>query len=115
MIRDTSHLLDIIDTINEKGVHDETILVSFDIVNIFASINNVKVMKAVRLALNIKVSNKTSTKCVLEGMQIYLYNNNSVFDKNHLLQKIAIETDASNSCSYFGIANNRLDQVIEQE
>ena len=38
-IRDTSHLLDIIDTINETGIPDETILVSFDIVNTFPSID----------------------------------------------------------------------------
>ena len=50
-IRDTSHLLDIIDTINEKGIPDEVILVSFGNVNMFLSIDNVKGIDAVRLAL----------------------------------------------------------------
>ena len=50
--RDISHLLDFIDTINEEGMPDEIILVLFDIVNMFPSINNVKGKDAVRLALN---------------------------------------------------------------
>ena len=65
-IRDTSHLLDIIDTINQKGTPDEIILVSFDIVNIFPSIDNAKGMDAVRLALTTRDSNKPSTEFVLE-------------------------------------------------
>ena len=65
-IRDTSHLLDIIDTINEKGIPDKIILLSFDIVNMFPRIDNVKGMDAVRLALNTRGSNKPSTECVLE-------------------------------------------------
>ena len=108
-IRDTSHLLDIIDTINEKGIPDEIILVSFDIVNMFPSIHNVKGMDAVRLALNTRDSNKPSTECVLEGLEICLYNNNSIFDKNHLLQTNGTATGALNSCSYSDIAINRLD------
>ena len=50
--RDISHLLDFIDTINEEGMPDEIILVLFDIVNMFPSINNVKGKYAVKLALN---------------------------------------------------------------
>ena len=38
-------------------------------------------MEAVRSALNIRDSNKPPAGCVLEGLQIYLYNNSSLFDK----------------------------------
>ena len=65
-IRDTSQLLDIIDTMNQKGTPDEFILLSFDIVNIIPSIDNAKGMDAVRLALTTRDSNKPSTECVLE-------------------------------------------------
>ena len=106
-IRDTSHLLDIIATINEKGIPDEIILVSFDIVNMFPSIDTVKGRDAVRLELNRRDSNKPSTECVLEGLQICLYNINSLFDRNHLLQTNGTVTDAPNSCSYSDIAVNR--------
>ena len=76
-----SPLLDIIDTINEKGIPDEIILVSFDVVKMFLSIDNVKGIDTVRLALNTRDSNKASTECVLERLQICFYNNNSRFDK----------------------------------
>ena len=102
-------------TINEKGIPAEIILVSFDIVNMFLSIDNVKGMAAVRLALKTRDSNKPSTECVLERLQICLYNNNSVFDTNHLLQTNGTATGAPNSFSYSDIAINRLDQLIEQE
>ena len=114
-IRDTSHLLDIIDTISEKGIPHEIILMSFDIVNMFPSIDNVKGLDAVRLVPNKRDSNKPSTECVLEGLQICLYNNNLTFDKNHLLQTNGTLTGVSNSCSYSDIAINRLDRSIEQE
>ena len=114
-IGDTSHLLDIIDTINETGIPDETILVSFDIVNMFPSIDNVKGMDAVRLALYTRDSNKPSTECVLEVLEICLYNNNSIFDTNHLLQTNGTATGSPNSCSYSDIAINRIDRLIEQE
>ena len=51
-IRGTSHLLDIIDAINKKYILDEIILMSFDIVNMFPTVDNVKRMDAVRPALN---------------------------------------------------------------
>ena len=114
-IRDTSQLLDIIDTMNQKGTPDEIILVSFDIVNIFPSIDNAKGMDAVRLALTTRDSNKPSTECVLEWLQLRLYNNNSVFDKSHLLQTNETTIGALNSFSYSDIAINRLDRLIEQE
>ena len=57
-VRETSHLLDIIDTINEKGLLYQIILNHFNI-------DNAKVMEAVRLALNTRDSNKPSTEWVL--------------------------------------------------
>ena len=111
-IRGTSHLLDIFDPVNGKGIPDETILVSFDTVNMFLSIDNVKGMDVVRLALYTRDSNKPSTECVLEGLEICLYNNNSIFDKNHLLQTNETATGAPNCCSYSDIAINRIDQLI---
>ena len=62
-------------------------------------------------------SNKSSTKCVLEGLQICVYNNSSIFDKNHLLQKNGTATVVPNSSLYSDsdITINRLDRLIEQE
>ena len=72
-------------------------------------------MDAVRLALNTRDSNKPLTECVLEGLQIVLYNNKSVFDKKHLLQTNGTAAGAPNSCSCSDVAINRLDRLIEQE
>ena len=44
-----------------------------------------------------------------------MYNSNSIFDKNHLLQTNGTATGAPNSCSYSDIAINRIDRLIEQE
>ena len=49
-IRDTSHLLDIIDDINSEMIPDNKILVSFDIVNMYLSISNDRGIAAVRNA-----------------------------------------------------------------
>ena len=49
-IRDTSHLLDIIDDINSEMIPDNKILVSFDIVNMYPSISNDRGIAAVRNA-----------------------------------------------------------------
>ena len=51
-IKDTSHLLDIIDTLNEQPISSYTKLVSLDIVNIFRSIDNQRGMQAVQDVLN---------------------------------------------------------------
>ena len=82
---------------------------SFDIVNMFLSIDNVKGMEALRLVLNTRDSIKPSTECVLEELQIFLYNNNSLFHKSHLLQTNGTATGAPNSCSYSDSGINRLD------
>ena len=60
--RDTSHLIDIIDTINKKRIPDKIIFVLFDIVNMFPSIDNVKRVKAVRFVLNARNSKNDQLK-----------------------------------------------------
>ena len=49
-IRDTSHLLDIIDELNSERIPDNTILVSFDIINMYPSIDNDRGIAVVRSA-----------------------------------------------------------------
>ena len=45
-IMNTAHLLSIIDDLNDKGIPDNTILVSFDVVNMFPSIDNINGIEA---------------------------------------------------------------------
>ena len=74
---------------------------------------DVKGMDPVRLALNTRDSNKPSTECVLEGLQICLYNNNTLLDKNYLLQKHETARGAPNYFLHSDIAIKRLDRLIE--
>ena len=46
-IKNTDHLLDIIDSLNDKGFPENTILVSFGVVNMFPRIDNENEIKAV--------------------------------------------------------------------
>ena len=94
-----SHLLDIIDTLNEQPISNHTKLVSLDIVNMFPSIDNQRGIQAVHDILNTRAIKKPSTDCLIEGLKLCLYNNNSVFACENLLQKNGTATGASNSCS----------------
>ena len=81
----------------------------------FPNICNVKGTEAVKLALQNRPSQKPSTECIIEGLRISLYNNNSKFDQDHLLQTNDTASGASNSCSYSDLAIYRLDKVIKND
>ena len=98
-IRDTSHILDIIDGLNSTGLPNNCKLVSFDIINMFPSIDNKRGIEAVRHALDSRKIKSPSTKCIIEALNICLYRNNSVFGKQNLLQINGTATGAPNSCS----------------
>ena len=83
---------------------NEAILVSFDIVNMLPNIGNIKGIEVVKLALQNRPSQKPSTECIIEGLEIYLYNNNSKFDQDHFLQTKRTATGAPNSSSYSDLA-----------
>ena len=114
-IRDTSHLLDIIDDLNNIGLPNNSMLVSFDIVNMFPSIDNIKGMEAVKMALDSRLSKVPTTDCIMEGLEICLFNNNSKFADDNLLQTNGTATGAPNSCSYSDLAIYRLDKIINIE
>ena len=114
-IKDTEHILQIIDNINTNGLPNNAILVPFDIVNMFPNIDNAKGIEAVKLALQKRHIKKPSTDCIIEGLKICLYNNNSKFDQDHLLQTNGTATGAPNSCSYSDLAIYRLDELIKNE
>ena len=49
-IKDTGHLLEIIDELNAKGIPDNAILVSFDVVNMFPNIDNERGIQTLQTA-----------------------------------------------------------------
>ena len=111
-IKNTDHLLNIIDELNKKGIPDNTLLVSFDIVNMFPCIDNKNGIKAVKKFLQSRSVNKPSINCILEGLEICLYHNNSVFANENLLQTNGTATGAPNSCSYADIAVSSVDDAV---
>ena len=111
-IRDTGHLLELIDEINEKGIPDGAILVSFDVVNMFPSIDNERGITTLQTAYNKRTIQKPSTLCLIEALRLCLYCNNSIFNGTNLLQTNGTATGAPNSCSYSDLAVQPIDDAI---
>ena len=111
-IRDTSHLLDIIDELKSEMIPDNTILVSLDIVNMYPSID--KGIAAARNALETKPSNSPSTDCITESLEICLKCNYSRFPSQNLLELNGTATGAPNSCSYADLAVFNIDKNVLQ-
>ena len=65
-MRDTSHLLDIIDELNSEMISDNTILVSFDIVNMHPSIDNDRGIAGVKNALETRANTSPSKQKALK-------------------------------------------------
>ena len=114
-IKDTGHLLELIDVINLKGLPEGTILVSFDVVNMFPNIDNERGIQTLRTAYDKRTSPKPSTECLIEALRLCLYCNNSTFNNTHLLQTNGTATGAPNSCSYSDLAMQPIDDAIFAE
>ena len=63
-IRDTSHLLDIIDELNSEMIPGNTILVSFDIVSMYPSIDDDRGIADVRNVLETRKNKSPLTDCI---------------------------------------------------
>ena len=113
-IRDTSHLLDIIDELNLEKIPDNIILVSFDIVNMYPSIDNDRDIAAIRNALETMAYKSPSTDCIIEFLEICLKCNNSRFVSKNLFQLNGTATGAPNSCSYADLAVFDIDNSVLQ-
>ena len=107
-IKDTNHMLDIIDDLNNLNLHPESVLVSFDIINIFPSIDNKLGINSVIKLLNKRGCKSPPTQCVIEALELCLNCNNSIFNNTSY-----IETDStaqgphmSRSCSAIAMASH---------
>ena len=73
-------MLSIIDNINNRNiVTEDSILVGFDIVNMFPSIDNVLGSEAVSEILDNRESDFPPAECILDTLKVCLECNNSVF------------------------------------
>ena len=111
-IKNTDHLLQIIDCLNINSIPDGTSSVSFDIVNMYPSIDNRNGLRLMETALNQCAIKEPPTECLIEALNICLFNNNSRFGKDNLLQTNGTASGAPNSCSYADIAVSSVDDGV---
>jgi hypothetical protein len=111
-IRDTSHMLEIIDELNENGIPENAVLVSLDIENMFPSIDNARGMETIRRRLQREENFPLPTEHIIEALEIILTCNNSKFNGKDYLQKNGTATGAKNSCSYSDLALEPIDDEI---
>ena len=93
-------------------IPDNTILVSFDIVNIYPSIFNDRGIAAVRNGLETRANKSPSTDCITECLEISLKCNNFSFGSQNLLQLNGAATGEPNSCSYADLAVFNIDKNV---
>ena len=103
-IKDTNHMLDIIDNLNDSDLPEYSVLVSFDVVNMFPSIDNESGIKAVKKVLNDRESKNPPTECILEALRLCLECNISVFNEKKFIQTDGTAQGPHMSCSYNDIA-----------
>ena len=104
--------MELIDDINQKGIPEGAILVSFDVVNMFPNIDNERGLRTLQTAFNKRTIQNPSTQCLMEALRLCLYCNNSVFNGTNLLQTNGTATGAPNSCSYSDLAVQPIDDAI---
>ena len=103
-IKDTGHMLDIIDKINSYNLPTNSILVGFGIVYMFPSIDNKSGLKSVHDILELYDSNFPPTICVVEALELCLSCNNSIFHNTNYLQTDRTAQGSHMSCSYADFA-----------
>ena len=106
------HVIDTSETLNAKGIPDNAILVSFDIVNMFPSIGNNRGVAAVKSVLDSRTNLPTSTECIIEAFEICLTNNNSTVSCQNLIQTNGTAMGGANSCSYLDLAIQPIDNAL---
>ena len=110
-IQDTSEMLNFIDYLNKSNIlREDCILVSFDIVNMFSSIDNQSGLQAVKNALEARQKQFPPTDCIIEALKLCLESNNSVFNNKHFLQTDGVAQGPHMSCSYSDIAIESFNQ-----
>ena len=98
-------MLTIIDNLNKSNtLTSDCRLVSFDIINVFPSINHVSWLKAVKSILDARQDQFPPTSCIIEALKLYLECNNSIFNNKHFLLSDGTAHGPHMSYSYSDIA-----------
>ena len=80
-------MLNVVDDLNRNGnLHENCLLVSFDVLNMFPSIDNKMGIESVKNILLNRDDNTPPEECIIEALELCLNCNNSIFNKHHYLQ-----------------------------
>ena len=113
-IKDTNHMLDIIDNLNSLDLPVNSILVSFDIINMFPNIDNNLGLSSVKKYLDLCSGNIPPTNCLLEALELCLSCNNSIFNNENYLQTDGTAQGPHMSCCYADIAMADFDKEASE-
>ena len=103
-IKHTCHMSGIIDEMNNSNLSSSAILVSFDVVNTYPSIdNNIGIVSA-RKYLDGRECKDLLTDCVTEALELHLSCNNFASNNTNYLQTNGTAQGPHMSCSYTDIA-----------
>ena len=108
-IKNSNHLLDIIDNINSMFLPANAVLVNFDFVSMSPNIDNKSGLDAVKSVLLKRSTNTPPVECILEGLELCLTCNNSIFNNRNFLQTDGTAQGPHMSCSYSDIAMSKFD------
>ena len=87
-----------------------TLLVSWDVISMYPSIDNKVALAACKEALDCREHTSPSTECLLEAIKITLECNNSIFNKKHYCQNRGTAMGQHNACSYADLAMTTIDR-----
>ena len=85
-IKDTCHILEITDDKNNSNLSSGAVLVSFEVVNMFPSIDDNMRNASVRKYLDERECKDLPTDCLIEALKLCLSCNNSVVNSINYLQ-----------------------------
>ena len=117
-IKDTANLLGIIvDNLNTNRLPENRLLVSFDMVNMFPNIDNVKGIhtRSKNHGSDNKQVKEPPTECIIKGLETRLFNFSSKFDQDYPLNTNNTATRAPNFYSYSDLAIYGVDKLIKNE
>ena len=98
-------MLTVIDQLNKSNtLTSDCSLVSFDIINMFPSIDNISGLKAVKSILDARQDQFPPTACIIEALKLCLECYNSIFNNKRFLQSDGTAQGPHMSCSYSDIA-----------
>ena len=98
-------MLTIIDNLNKSNtLTSDCRLVSFDIINMFPSIDNISGLKAVKSILDARQDQVPPTACIIKALKLCLECNNSLFNNKHFAQNDHTVQGPHMSCFYSDIA-----------